>query len=193
MHTLLRPSPRLKSLSHFQCRDLNIQETASAQMLQRFGVPISEDENPKSRDYFLEVTVDRAKFTPCIITSFSIGGESPESHAKVHSLRLDKKVNASTFSSIAAELKCKPESFDSLTKILSSMINIFFSNEAFSLTARLSRNAQGQLAVARSNFNFDDAAFRSSKRQEDIQILRNIQEEVPEEVEAEKDGIVYIK
>ena len=30
-------------------------------------------------------------------------------------------------------------------------------------------------------------------RQKDIQALRNIAEEVPEEVEAEKDGIVYIK
>lgn len=40
---------------------------------------------------------------------------------------------------------------------------------------------------------FDDAAYRSTKRQEDIHRLRQKDQEVPEEVEAEKDGIVYVK
>lgn len=53
--------------------------------------------------------------------------------------------------------------------------------------------ADGSFEVHGARFGFDDAAFRSSGRQKDIQALRNIAEEVREEVEAEKDGIVYIK
>ena len=162
-------------------------------MLAAMDVPLTEGEDPQSKDYFLTVTVDRTRYTPCIITSFSIGGESSRHHVKTHSLGLDKHLDDAMFSSIATDLNCKRESFDSLTKILTAMIEIFFSKEGFSLTTRLSRNDQGTLAVARSSFTFDDAAFRSGQRQGDIQEMRDVKEEVPEEVEAEKDGIVYIK
>ena len=162
-------------------------------MLAAMGVPLTESEDPQSKDYFLTVTVDRTRYTPCIITSFSIGGESSRHHAKTYPLGLDKKLDGAMFSSIATDLNCQREAFDSLTKILTAMIEIFFSREGFSLTTRLSRNNEETLAVARSSFTFDDAAFRSGQRQGDIQEMRNTEDEVPEEVEAEKDGIVYIK
>lgn len=162
-------------------------------MLEARGVKISEDQDPRSRDFFLEVTIDRGSYTPCIITSYSIGGESPSNHAKSHPFRMDKFINAQTFSSIATQIKCGKESFNSLTQILSTLIDIFFSKEAFSLTVRLSRNTQGELAIARSNFTFDDSAMRSSNRQEDISVMRELTIESPAEIEAEKDGIVYTK
>ncbi len=162
-------------------------------MLAAMGVPLAESEDPRSRDYFLTVTVDRTIFSPCIITSFSIGGESSQHHAKTYPLGLGKHIDGAMFSLIATDLNCQRESFDSLTKILTAMIEIFFSKEGFSLTTRLSRNAEGNLAVARSSFTFDDAAFRSGNRQGDIQEMRDVKDEVLEEVEAEKDGIVYIK
>lgn len=162
-------------------------------MLENRRVSISEDENPRSREHFLQITIDRATCTPCIVTSYSIGGESPQIHAKSHPLGLDMRVNRSTYSSIVAELSCSRDSYESLTKILSALIDIFFSKEASSLTVRLSRNANSKISVARSEFTFDDAAFRSSKRQEELQAMRDIDSELPEEVEAEKDGIVYMK
>ena len=176
-----------------QKRNLHISESQSHQMLKEKGVTISEDEDSRSRDYFLEVTIDRDSCSPCIITSYSIGGESPSNHAKLHTFGIDKRIDASTFSSIATELNCAKDSFGSLTQILSTLIHIFFNKEAFSLTARISRTTDGQLAVARSDFVFDDAAIRSCKRQTDLVGMRDIESEVPEEVEAEKDGIVYIK
>ena len=162
-------------------------------MLAAMGVPLTESEDPRSKDYFLTVTVDRTRYTPCIITSFSIGGESSQHHAKTYPLGLGKHVDGAMFSSIATDLNCNRESFDSLTKILTAMIEIFFSKEGFALTTRVSRNDEGTFAVARSSFTFDDAAFRSGQRQEDIQEMRDVKEEVLEEVEAEKHGIVYIK
>lgn len=162
-------------------------------MLENLGVLISKSEDPESRDYFLTLTVDRTNYTPCIVTSHSIGGESPHLHAKTYPLELDKVENESTLSSIATDLNCKEELLDALSLLLSALIDIFFGKEASSLSTRVSRNQQGELVVARAEFTFDDAAFRNVKRNADLQEMRDTSNEVPEEVEAEKDGIVYIK
>ena len=194
IHTLLRPNPQSNTVSQpSQRRNIHIAENQSNRMLKEMGVTLTESEDPRSRDYFLTVTLDRTNYTPCIITSFSIGGESAQNNAKTYPLGLEKHINGSMFSSIATDLNCQKESFESLTKILSSIVEIFFNKEAFSLTTRVSRNNRGELSVARSSFTFDDAAFRSGKRHGDIQGMRDTKDEVPEEVEAEKDGIVYIK
>ena len=174
-------------------RRVHIPESQSFEMLEKFGVPISKSEDPESRDYFLTLAVDRTNCAPCIVTSFSIGGESPQLHAKSYRLSMDKVVDDATFSSIATDLKCGEESLESLSLVLSSLIDIFFDEEASSVSTRVSRDREGKLAVARAEFDFDDAAFRSSKRHADIQQMRDTKNEVPEEVEAEKDGIVYIK
>ena len=157
------------------------------------GVLLTEDEDPRSRDAFLTVTVDRTYYKPCVITSFSIGGENIQNHVNSYPFGIDKRISSSMFSSIAADLRCQSESSNSLLKILTAMIEIFFRKEAFSLTVRISRNDKGELAVARSMFTFDDAAFRSGKRQGDIQAMRDVKHEEPAEIEAEKHGIVYIK
>ena len=194
MHTSRRPIPRSNPIPpNWQRQNIHFPENQSNRMLQELGVPLTESEDPHSRDNFLTVSVDRTNYTPCVITSFSISGESAQTNAKTYPLGMAKHVDDAMFSSIATDLKCQKESFDSLTKILSSMVEIFFSKEAFSLTTRISRNNKGELAVARSSFTFDDAAFRSGKRHSDIQEMRDTKDEVPEEVEAEKDGIVYIK
>ena len=161
-------------------------------MLENLGISITTAEDPESRDYFLTIAVDRANYTPCIITSFSIGGESPQIHAKTYPLQMDKIVDDSTFSSIAMDLRCGKDLLDSLSLLLSSLIKIFFDREASSLSTRISRDRQGKLAVARAEFDFDDAAFRSGKRHADLQEMRDTSNEVPEEVEVEKDGIVHI-
>lgn len=188
-----RPTSTFKPPRKIQRRGIQILESRSHEMLKERGVTISEDEDSRSRDYFLDITIDRANYAPTIITSYSIGGESAHHHAKSHPFGLDKKVDASTFSSIATELNCRKESFHTLTRILGSLIAIFFDKEAFALATRISRNAKGELAVARSSFYFDDAAFRSCERQGDLQISEDFANKAPEEIEAEKDGIVYVK
>lgn len=194
MHTLRRPTVQSSgNTAYIQRRNIRIPETQSFEMLENLGVSISKSEDPESRDYFLTLAVDRVSYTPCIITSFSIGGESPHLHAKTYPLALDEVENDSVLSLIATDLQCKEGSLDSLSLLLSSLVDIFFGKEASSLSTRISRNQEGELAVARAEFNFDDAAFRSGKRHADLQDMRDTSTEVVEEVEAEKDGIVYIK
>ena len=81
----------------------------------------------------------------------------------------------------------------SLAALVQEIVSLFMTKEAFLLETNVSLAPNGNLEVRGARFGFDDAAYRSSKRQEDIHKLRNKAEEVPAEVEAEKDGIVYIK
>ena len=194
MHTLRKSNVQSTiTTAYVQRRNLHISESQSFDMLEDLGVPISKSEDPESRDYFLTLTVDRMNYTPCIITSFSIGGESPQLHAKTYPLALDEVENESVLNSIATDLDCKEESLTSLSLLLFSLIDIFYGKEASSLSVRISRDQQGELAVARAEFSFDDAAFRGGRRHTDLQKMRDTSKEVPEEIEAEKDGIIYIK
>lgn len=70
---------------------------------------------------------------------------------------------------------------------------IFRDREAYLLEVRVRQSEEGWLEVLNARFGFDDAAFRSAGRQESLHRLRRKEEEVSEEVEAEKDGIVYVK
>ena len=78
---------------------------------------------------------------------------------------------------------------DSMAQLIRALINVLTEKEASSLTTRVSQNKQGLFEIARANFQFDDAAQKSG-RQQDIRAMRDSSEEKPEEIEAEKDGIV---
>lgn len=80
-----------------------------------------------------------------------------------------------------------------LSALVEKLVRIFMTKEAFVLETNVGVTSEGSLHVQGARCGFDDAAYRSSKRQEDIHQLRNKADEVPEEVEAEKDGIVFIK
>ena len=80
-----------------------------------------------------------------------------------------------------------------LVALTQGLWKIFREKEAFSLEVKVHPSADGKLEIYDARFGFDDAAYRSAGRQEEVHKLRNKEEEVPEEVVAEKDGIVYVK
>ena len=94
---------------------------------------------------------------------------------------------------LSSNLSIGDDAFSSFSHILRSLVMIFEEKEAIRLETKITQTSSGGLAVIGAHFEFDDAAFRSAKRQQDIHELRNVQDELPEELEAEKDGIVYIK
>ena len=176
-----------------QRRKLHISESQSNKLLNSQAVPISEHEFSPRRDYFVEVTIHRTHYAPCIITSTCVRGENPFNHAKSHPIQLDGTVTASTLLSISSELHCTEKDSNSLERLLTSLLDLFFTKEAFSLRVQLSRTENGDLAVTRPDFNFDDAAVKRGNRQQDLVVMRDVTAEIFEEVEAEKDGIVYIR
>jgi succinyl-CoA synthetase alpha subunit len=81
-----------------------------------------------------------------------------------------------------------------VTNLITKLSKLFKEKEAVSLEVRLNiPSTQQNLTVYEPNFTFDDAAFRSTKRHQDLHELRDTSLEDPTELAAEPDGIVYVK
>ncbi|MCJ1384284.1 hypothetical protein MMC17_007400 [Xylographa soralifera] len=76
---------------------------------------------------------------------------------------------------------------------INSLTRLFVEKDASSFKLQIVPDDFQRFRVQSALLSFDDAAYRSAGRHKDIQALRTVKDEIPEEVEAEKDGIVYIK
>ncbi|PWY89800.1 CoA-ligase, partial [Aspergillus heteromorphus CBS 117.55] len=191
LHTVRRVDPTRKGNVSHQTRGLYVKPFQALDMLREKSIRVNEAATSDS-DFFLSLTVDRAALSPCILASASAGFESAQTG------RFPFAYAGTDFSSahplvaaVAAHLQLPATAHESLAELVQGLWRIFTEKEAYLLEVRA--NATAALEVREARFGFDDAAFRSSGRQEAVQRLRNPAEEVAEEVEAEKDGIVYVK
>ena len=88
----------------------------------------------------------------------------------------------------------------SFLQSLRRLIGIFFNKEALLLETLWVQESNDEMAgdsiglkVLQANFSFDDAAFKSSNRQKDLHSAKKDQYVDVDCLEAERDGIVYIK
>ncbi|KAB8271801.1 succinyl-CoA synthetase-like protein [Aspergillus minisclerotigenes] len=176
-----------------QSRSLFIKQFQALDMLKEKSIPINETEFSES-DIFLNLTVDRTALSPCVIASTSAD------FAPSHTSKFPFPYFNTDFSSsdspiikcIASHLHLPETTHETLAELVQALWQIFKEKEAYLLEVRVNPSTEG-LEVRGARFGFDDAAFRSSGRQKEVHSLRNPAEEVHEEVEAEKDGIVYVK
>jgi succinyl-CoA synthetase alpha subunit len=142
----------------------------------------------------LAIGIDRGTRSPCIIASPS--AEEAKLNGFVERYPFDYGVDLDTLmiERVAKHLQLSPSesAVKSLHHLLKTLTAIFYDKEAFFLSASIVERL-GELTVVGARFGFDDAAYRSCGRQADLQSLRNIAAEDPSEIEAEKNGIVYIK
>ncbi|XRM41392.1 hypothetical protein ABZX51_004667 [Aspergillus tubingensis] len=192
LHTMRRIRPNRYGVSQpQQTRSLFVKPFQALDMLRKESIPVNEAA-PSESDFFLSLTVDRTALSPCILASTSAGFEPAQTG------RFPFAYEGTDFSStnplvetVASHLQLPATAHDNLAQLLQGLWRVFKGKEAYLLEVRA--NATSAFEVRDARFGFDDAAFRSSGRQKDVQQLRNPAEEVPEEVEAEKDGIVYVK
>jgi succinyl-CoA synthetase alpha subunit len=199
MHTLrtVRPSlisnPQQLTVSP-QRRTLYIGEDQALDLLRGRGINASEYSG-KGRKRLLAIAVDRATLSPCIIASPAGDPDLSPAEAKKFPFDYKKGFDPLRVPAIAQHLQLGESSqiwHESLPKLINELIDIFMKKEAFLLQTMFVERL-GELKVVAAKFGFDDAAFKSTKRQVDIHALRRIESEDPQEVEVEKDGIVYIK
>lgn len=196
MHTMRRLRPTTKVLpSSFatsnQKRHLYIRENLALDLLRERGINASEYSG-KGRRRMLAVAADRANLCPCIIASPASSPGSPYAEAKEFAFDYKMGFDVSQVPEIAEHLQLGDSSKESLPKLINGLVDLYMSKEAFLLETMFVERL-GDLKVVGARFGFDDAAFRSTKRQSDIHALRRTEDEDPQELEAEKDGIVYIK
>jgi succinyl-CoA synthetase alpha subunit len=194
-HTLRRVSPTKAPASIFttsiQKRTLYIGEDLALDLLRERGINASEYSG-KGRKRMLAVAVDRANLSPCIIASPANDSANPHAEAKKFPFNYKTGFQSNQVPAIAGHLQLGNSSKESLPKLIGGLVDLYMKKEALLLETMFVERL-GDLKVVGARFGFDDAAFRSTKRQSEIHALRRTEDEDPQELEAEKDGIVYIK
>lgn len=174
-----------------QKRSLYIKQSQALDILKKKGVLVRE--TPLESDMFISITVDRTALSPCIVASKGVQSGIAQTRKFPFNYSQTSLGNGTLIAEVASYLNLPVSSHGNLADLVQALWEIFREKEAFVLETHVGTSAAETLEVHAARFGFDDAAFRSSGRQEDIHSLRNTAEEVPEEVEAEKDGIVYVK
>lgn len=183
------PISRPRAPGSVQTRSLYVKQHQALDMLKGKSIPIRETE-PSNTDVSLSVTVDRTALSPCLTVS-SGNGKSLRFPFDYNTTKLGSSADP-VITTLASHLSLPETQRAKVGELIETLWQIFREKEAFSLETRIG-SSNGALEVRGARFGFDDAAFKSSGRQEGVHQLRDKKSEVPEEVEAEKDGIVYVK
>ncbi|KAI6782680.1 Succinyl-CoA ligase [ADP-forming] subunit beta-like protein [Emericellopsis cladophorae] len=147
--------------------------------------------------WYLSLSVDREHYTPCITVSkfggvslSSIARDRPETLSQFHFKNSDG-ISADLMSQIVAQVRLTTVEAANMEAILQGMHQIFVQKDATHLEINpLARLPDESLTCVSASFTFDDAA---AKRQPELFALRDKAQAVPEEIEAEKHGLVYVK
>ncbi|CAG8180009.1 unnamed protein product, partial [Penicillium nalgiovense] len=190
-HTMRRITPISRPTGGHK-RSLYIKQFQAFDILKQKSVPVNETASSSDSSISVSITVDRTALSPCIIAS-STSESNPAQSQKFPFPYTQTKFQSSTIAAVASHLGLPASSHKQLAGFVQALWEIYKEKESFTLETQIAMSAGGTLEVYGAHFGFDDAAFRSSGRQEDIHKLRDTSEEVAEEVEAEKDGIVYVK
>ncbi|QIX02083.1 hypothetical protein AMS68_007600 [Peltaster fructicola] len=200
--TSRRPLANSQCQARQQRRGLVLTAEQGPQVLEPYvkeieGVSISSEAAPKD-GFYVSVTIDRTERSPAIATaptsdlsqirnrmkrfpySWLEGPQDSDIKHAIEHLQLDA---------------APPAARAQIAKLISQLTKMYKEKEAVTLAGVVSVNSSGNIQVHQPSLHlqFDDSAFKSCKRQEDIFALRQKENEQPEEVEAEKDGIVFVR
>lgn len=195
---MIRQSPALPS----QRRGLLLGKDQAPDVLKPYlsqaeGVSIASEEAPRDA-FYVAITVDRTNRSPCIATSPTADADKLGSRVRrfPYDWRQGPRDSDLKQAIEHAQLDAAPPAARAqVTALVQALAKMYKEKEAVTLSGSISIDSSGNLKLHQPSLvlQFDDAAYRSNKRQEDIHALRRKENEAPEEVEAEKDGIVFVK
>ncbi|KAK7228220.1 hypothetical protein V2G26_000390 [Clonostachys chloroleuca] len=148
-----------------------------------------------AEEWSLAMTIDRENYYPVILVSKTKGTEV-DSEVTSFPFAISQGITPELLSRVSDHVtRDSPPSqpsTESLAKILNGLFKIFTDKDGTNLEiTRLARTAtDGSFTCLSTAFTFDDAA---AKRQPDLFALRDVSQDVPEEIEAAQYGIVYVR
>ncbi|KAI0804015.1 succinyl-CoA synthetase-like protein [Xylaria sp. FL0064] len=192
-----RPHPSRTSSHMQQTRSIHLAQSSALDLLRQREVPVINSSTPvPDRRCLLVVTLNRSTRSPCLLASPSADGDG----RKLTKFDYDYEAGAKSIDigAVASQLGLDGNNEDvasSIRAIVAALVGLFAEKEAYLLETQLAalNDSTSEIAIVSARFGFDDAAHRSGKRHADIQALRNTSLEDATEIEAEKDGIVYVK
>lgn len=162
------------------------------------GLSLSADEAP-SDAFYVSVTVDRTERAPALATSPTANPSQVNQRVRKFPYDWRQGPSDATINQAISHMQlgsAPPAASKQINSLLRALAKMYKDKEAVTLSGTISIDpSSGNLKLHQPSLvlQFDDGAFRSNKRQEDIHSLRQKETEVAEEVEAEKDGIVYVR
>ena len=180
MHTISRRRPATtpnasNTLKTVHKRNLYIRENLALDMLRENGINAAEDSG-KGRRRLLAVAVDRTSLSPCIIASPASDPEQAHIETKRFPFDYRQGFDPSNIPAVAQHLQLDQSGYQALQKLIDGLYDIYVKKEAFLLETTFVERL-GEFKVVGAHFGFDDAAFRSTKRQADVHALRTLEDE----------------
>lgn len=153
-------------------------------------VYVSEAVQPE-QEWYLAMTIDRENYCPAIVLS---NGPNHSSSAAIIPFELSTGITPEVLSQVYSHMALSPDRASNLPDILQSLLRVFREKDATLLEvgrlALLPSEDGSSFVCLDASFSFDDA---SRGRQKALFSLRDTEQEVTEEVEAEKYGLVYVR
>ena len=193
-----RPTLSSATTQQQQNRSLYIRPVQAPRILEDYienleGVTLTSDTAPPDA-FYIGLTVDRSERQPCIRTSPTTDISQFREKAKRFPFDQREAPPQSLIKAAIEHLEA-PSANEQLSHLIRSLSKMYKDKEAVTISGSISIGQNGNLKLHAPSMilQFDDSAFKSSKRQQDIHSLRQKEREQPEEVEAEKDGIVFVR
>lgn len=147
-----------------------------------------------TEEWYVAMAIDRENYSPAIIVSQS-GGVDIETTGKerlrAFPFSLSTGITPDVIQRISEHLVVSPEKRQQLWSILQNMYRLFKDKDATLLEINpLAWTTDDVFCALDAKFQFDNAA---EKRQPELFSLRDPAHEVPEEIEAERFGLVYVR
>lgn len=203
MHTMRRVRPSTQRTYHpaqaaDQRRSLHIQGQQAVDLLKPAlrDISISNDPPQATDSYYLSITVDRSARQPCILVSPTT--DPSTTHKRMRRIPYDYQ-RGPTQDDIASAIRhlqidaAPPLAHAQTASLITTLASFYKTHEAITLTTDLTITSSGSLHLSTPRLHFDDAAYKSTKRQASIHALRDTGLEEAVEVEAERHGIVFVK
>ncbi|KAF4982096.1 hypothetical protein FZEAL_2202 [Fusarium zealandicum] len=206
---VLKPQVLLGSRQSRILKDSQDGETLAAKLIESQTGPSLWDETAPSvrrlyveesiqfdRKWHVSMAVDRENYCPVVriqeIKTTSENSSTEEKHIRKHcfNFSLTEGIPQNAVIDISEKLNLSKEVSQGFGRVLQGLFKIFSEKEAISIEVDMLNTVDEQLICADSVFLFDDAA---QKRQPDLFALRQSDQEVQEEVEAERHGLVYVR
>ena len=190
-----RPQHTINQAVRRERRNISFKGHEALTLLSNVGIPVNPSLKSTKEHITTTIEVDRASHQLCLQTTKSSPSKNGDERegALYFNVADSSSSLANCIHRLSEDLHLQPDFQDTFHSTIDSLIRLFTEKEASSFMLQLVIDDSQHFTVQSAILSFDDAAYRSAGRHKDIQALRSVEDEIPEEVEAEKDGIVYIK
>lgn len=191
-HTMRqRPTASTHPISLYQKRTLILKPHQALNMLKERGVKVGQ---AKESGKMIAISIDRSARTSAIVCSPTSEPSQMFPQSRRYSFEYNSKecTSDAMLAKISERLQVADNAKPALKELIENLADLWIKKEAQVLRVNIAVSKSGGIEVTDAQFRFDDAAFRSSKRQADVHALRDVESEVPQEVAAEKEGMAYV-